>query len=325
MDYTVYTAVKNQFTAHPNLCDLFKLLSIETWKRIEYAYARSRVKVFETTLTQNLIFSINAYNDQFKLNIEILEAEDENTNGNDIELVIRFPSRGLEFYAPIQAKKVYKKGRYDSMDHGVQIDSLISYAQRKNAIPFYLLYNFTPLPPWKGLGTPPEWNGCTLVTANHLFNHYYNKRHSAKRGLTWKIPSFYDLHPAHAFCWHEIVCPSNPDSLLERINAKAGGDELLLPQSLEGLTRTGMIDNPTSFFPIDTFKKDDKWRSVEQLKVVDPFSEERTSKLRELDYDLPEFENTPLTPKQLKGGEEEKPNPEFAPKSRLILTQSSKG
>jgi hypothetical protein len=74
MDYTVYTAVKNQFTANPNLCDLFKLLSIETWKRIEYSYSRARVKVFETTITQNLIFSINAYKDQFGLDIEILEA-----------------------------------------------------------------------------------------------------------------------------------------------------------------------------------------------------------------------------------------------------------
>ena len=49
MDYTEYTAVKNRFSATPNLCDLFKLLSIETWKRIEYAYLKSGVKVFEVT------------------------------------------------------------------------------------------------------------------------------------------------------------------------------------------------------------------------------------------------------------------------------------
>ena len=78
MDYTEYTAVKNRFAATPNLCDLFKLLAIETWKRIEYAYLKPRVKVFETTITQNLIFSINAYNDQYNLNIEILWGETKN-------------------------------------------------------------------------------------------------------------------------------------------------------------------------------------------------------------------------------------------------------
>jgi hypothetical protein len=90
MDYTQFTAVKNSFTKSPNLCDLFKLLSIETWKRIEYAYLKPGIKVFETTITQNLIFSINAYNDQHNLNVEIFEALDENTNGNDFELIIRF-------------------------------------------------------------------------------------------------------------------------------------------------------------------------------------------------------------------------------------------
>src|SRR5262245_16984581 len=115
MDYTEYTVVKNRFATDPNLCDLFRLLSIETWKMIEYAYIKPRVKVFETTVTQNLIFSINAFNDQYRLNIEVLEALDEKTNGNDFELIIRFPDDGIEYYAPIQAKKVYRNGRYLSM------------------------------------------------------------------------------------------------------------------------------------------------------------------------------------------------------------------
>src|SRR5688500_9990995 len=124
MDYTVYTAVKNQFTAQPNLCDLFKLLSIETWKRIEYAYIKPRIKVYETTITKNLIFTINANNEQFYMNIDILEALDEKTNGNDFELIIRYPGEGLEFYTTIQAKKINRHGKYSTMDHGVQIQSL---------------------------------------------------------------------------------------------------------------------------------------------------------------------------------------------------------
>ncbi|MES1218871.1 MAG: hypothetical protein ABUT20_25420 [Bacteroidota bacterium] len=81
MEYTEYTAVKNKFISAPNLCDLFKLLSIETWKRMEYAYLKPSARLFETTITQNIIFTINAYNDQYGLNIQILEAEDEKTNG----------------------------------------------------------------------------------------------------------------------------------------------------------------------------------------------------------------------------------------------------
>ena len=91
MDYTEYTAAKNRLGVNPNLCDLFKLLAIETWKRIEYAYIKERIKVYETTLTQNLIFSINAYSDQYGLNIDIFEATDEKTNGNDLELIIKYP------------------------------------------------------------------------------------------------------------------------------------------------------------------------------------------------------------------------------------------
>lgn len=105
MNFTEYTTIKNKFSSSPNLCELFKLLSIETWKRIEYAYMKPGVKVFETTLTQNIIFTINAYNDQYGLNIEIYESLNERVNGNDMELIIKYPKDGVEYYAPIQARK----------------------------------------------------------------------------------------------------------------------------------------------------------------------------------------------------------------------------
>lgn len=64
------------------------------------------------------------------------------------------------------------------MEHGNQILSLINYAKRKNAIPFYLLYNYS-----SELGcrfskiiNPEEALGCTLIPASYLFNNYYNKR-----------------------------------------------------------------------------------------------------------------------------------------------------
>lgn len=105
MDYTVYTSVKDKFAATPNLCDLFKLLSIETWKRMEHAYLKRGMKVFETTITQNLIFTINAFNEQYNLNIDIFEAADERTNGNDFELIIRFPNEECRILCSCTIKK----------------------------------------------------------------------------------------------------------------------------------------------------------------------------------------------------------------------------
>ncbi|MCW3102318.1 MAG: hypothetical protein JWO09_758 [Bacteroidetes bacterium] len=336
MDYTQYTVVKNHFIKSPNLCDLFKLLSIETWKRMEYAYLKPGVKIYETTITQNLIFSINAYNDQYNLKIQILEADDEATNGNDFELVIRFPAEGVEFYAPVQAKKIYKNGKYSSMDHGDQIVSLQNYARARRAVPFYLLYNFAPSPLHIDLTDPMELTGCTLLSAEYLHENFYNKR--KKRGssseLAWTLPSFFDLNPSPSFPWHQIVCPGNSQSLFDHLFEKKVWKESELKKRIsEGEAVNG-------FFTLNTFNRDKGWSDVKDLKV--PFSYDNkliSSKEAEIPEKYRDIIGKNITKdlmnneisKDLESGgkkrglkkmsEIEKVYPDFSPKSRIIISK----
>jgi hypothetical protein len=323
MDYTPYTVAKDKLSSTPNLCDLFKVLATETWKRIEFAYLKSGVKVFETTITQNLVFSINAYKDQYGLDIEIYEAVDEKTNGNDLELIIQFPNEGIEYYVPIQAKKVYRSGKYDSMDHGNQIESLMQYAAGKKAKPMYLLYNFAPqpLPPGTRLTSPAELTGCTLISAQHLYSHYYNqKKKNGKSG--WKIPHFYDLNPTHAFAWHEIVCPNKVEDLYKLLKSKGLTSQLSFksPQKLtqsNGRSRQG-------FYSINTFANDAGWVSIDELAVPQTVAEEYhriapEGKYSDFSNELVDFG---------KNTKRKKTYPDFSPKSRIVLSkpnvQSSK-
>lgn len=206
----------------PNLCDLFKLLSIETWKRIEYAYLKSGIKVFETTITQNLLFEINALSDQFDLDINIFEAVDENRNGNDLELIIRYPKEGTEFYTPIQGKKVYRNQTYGSIDHGNQIETLLNYALEKRSTAFYLFYNYTPSG-INGWVSPCDLSlfGCSMVNANFIRDNYYNKKTKRNGSKGWIIPTLQKLIPK-SFPWHELVCPSNPIQLSDTLSNKLG-------------------------------------------------------------------------------------------------------
>jgi hypothetical protein len=319
MDYTEYTAVKNRFTTSPNLCDLFKLLSIETWKRIEYAYLKPRIKVFETTVTQNLIFTINAFNDQYGLNIDVLEALDEKTNGNDFELIIRFPNDGIEYYAPIQAKKVYRNGKYLSMDHGVQIESLINYASANNAKPLYLLYNFAASPLRSGitLTVPSELTGCTLISAEHLFTNHYNNRTKRDGSLAWHIPHFYDLNPRYAFPWHEIVCPSTAADFYKTLQKRGLASQLQIENSSELIQLNG--DLKQGFYPSNTFKKDDGWASIKDLYVPkQDFENEYENKERM--YQTQDLEQREKFI-QKKESSKERVLPKFSPKSRLILNK----
>lgn len=322
MDYTEYTTVKNRFTAIPNLCDLFKLLSIETWKRIEYACLKSGVKVFETTITQNIIFSINAYNDQYGLNIEILEALDEKTNGNDFELIIRYPQDGLEYYAPIQAKKVYRNGKYNSMEHGVQIQSLMDYANANDATPFYLLYNFTPSPIISGitLTAPMETTGCTLISAEHLYNNHYNRRINRNGVPSWIIPNFYDLNPTHAFPWHELVCPASATDFYQILKKKGVIDSNQIVK-VEDLTKQNS-NLKQGFYPIDTFTKGENWISIKDLEVQP--KEEQTEIYQSMNskfktpYDDEKYKDEKM---QKASSEKERVYPKFSPKSRIILNK----
>jgi hypothetical protein len=312
MDYTEFTSVKNRFTASPNLCDLFKLLSIETWKRIEYAYLKRGVKVFETTITQNIIFSINAYNDQFPLNIEIFEATDERTNGNDIELIIKYPKEGLEYYAPIQAKKVYRSGKYVSMDHGDQIESLMRYADKKGK-PLYLLYNYTPspIPTPTGFPMPVQLTGCTLIGAEFLFANYYKQRINRSGKETWILPDFYELNPDHAFPWHELVCPDKADDCLNLLQSKGiiKADEIKIMKEQTNKN----FEPEIGLYPIGTFLQEKNWINIKNLEFNPDEGLRGSTQMYKIEDSL-DSEN-PIKKKA------DRKYPVFSPKSRIVINK----
>jgi hypothetical protein len=193
---------------------LFELLreqSCETWERIGFARTRKGLRIFETTITQNIIFNIHQQNpSQFV----IYEATDEKTNGNDIELFIE-TEKGFLFLA-IQSKIIYKTNDYRKMDHGNQHCNLMDYAFSRGGIPFYLLYNYSnkfTIVDKSVCGIPcvEKDFGCTLITADFIRENYYAKQKMNKKGeLKWKVPCFSDLHPAPAIPWFILAnCFSN--------------------------------------------------------------------------------------------------------------------
>lgn len=326
MDYTKYTAARNTFVTNPGLCSLFKLLSIETWKRIEYAYLKPRMKVFETTITQNIVFTINAFNDIYGLNIDIYEALNERANGNDLELIIRYPAEGVEYYAPIQAKKLYKNGKkYSSMDHGDQIESLINYARRKNAKPFYLLYNYAMPPVKRPSRFDPniELYGCTMIEAQHLFDNYYQKRRVRKRDgsieMKWKIPNFYHLNPAPAFPWHVLVCADGANGLQQKLT-----DLKIVPTlpPSDGKTMDLVLAREfnAGFFKIGTHEPDDRWINVREIEPRMGQSKEFKRLIEKDDFKaIKEYEE--FSDKKEPG--KQRVYPDFSPKSRIVLTKES--
>ena len=59
-----------------------KAFVIETWKWIAFIWTHQQGKLYETTLTQNLVFQLHHQFYEKKLPFELWEALDENANGN---------------------------------------------------------------------------------------------------------------------------------------------------------------------------------------------------------------------------------------------------
>ena len=179
------------------LCDEMKRLSVETWERIGFARTRSGLKIYETTITQNLLYSLQKFSELSKTTAEVqmFEAINEDRNGNDIEIFLQVGKSYI--FLPTQSKILYKNEKYTAMEHGNQIRDLISYAKSKHGYPLYLLYNFA-----KSASISHKRYGCTLVAADYLYNTFAYKTKTKK----WIIPSYFDLHPDIGEPWEILAC-----------------------------------------------------------------------------------------------------------------------
>jgi len=243
-------------------CKLLRELSQDTWKRIQFSRSRYGLKIYEVTITQNLIYEINRNTSNSM--VSIFEATNEKTNGNDIELFIQTENGYLFF--PVQSKIVYKGQDYPKMEHGNQIIDLINYASTKGGMPLYLLYNYSPEflfnSDINGISCSSLDFGCSLIDADYLMSNFAFKRTDKNGNKKWEIPSFFDLHPNRAIPWFIPFCLGNNELDKTKIFK-----ELFPNPSEEQLSdlkvySTSEIEENKDWIPIDTKKTEYKKEDV---------------------------------------------------------------
>ncbi len=176
---------------------ILKNLSIETWERIEFTRTRKGLKIYETTITQNLLYLLKKYSEYSgNKHIEMFEATNEKTNGNDIEICINTKDGYLLF--PTQAKILYKSGKYDKINHGNQIENIVKYAKRTGGIPLHLFYNYDKR------HADSEY-GCTIIKTKKLLLKFGSPV-SKYKVRTLKYAELHMLPLPKAKPWHKFFC-----------------------------------------------------------------------------------------------------------------------
>lgn len=178
------------------LTDWLNYFAVETWDRIEFGKTHDRNNIFETTLTQNLVFDFYRIRKREKFPIQIYESINERRNGNDLEFIFQIGNKWL--HVPCQCKIIGRNSRYEALGRKnkngeKQIDLLINYAKEKSGIPIYLFYNFCTdfdlidriQAQW---GFDVQQFGCSIIDANYIKRNYF------KENGTVNIPSFDQLH-----------------------------------------------------------------------------------------------------------------------------------
>lgn len=228
--------------AKVNLTDWLKIYSRDIWNRLEFCLSRNDVKVYETTITQNLLYDIYRFQ-RLKQNcsIRLLEAKNEKVNGNDIEIFVQKGDKYLFF--PTQAKSIYPSGKYQQIRHKTankrQVDSLLEYADEQGGVPLYLMYNYYFGEEVKfikkSVGCRIEDLGCSLINANYIYDKYFSPFASVVKGL----PSFCDFHPYPAVPLFFLAKLTEDKDALSRIC----NDDISVVRKLKEYTREEVFDN----------------------------------------------------------------------------------
>ncbi|UFS63639.1 hypothetical protein LOH54_05775 [Sulfurimonas sp. HSL-3221] len=199
-EYNKMMALSNKILIEDcNLCTKMTDLSHDTWYRLKFTRTNaSQLKLFETTITQNLLFELAKFSEHctFK-QVKAFEAINERVNGNDIEFFVQQPN-GKYLFFPMQAKVLYPSNKYEQIPYKNQNTDLINYASKKKGYPLYLLYNYSPQ------HTSYQHYGCSIVDA-HYMKSIFNSIN----------PTFDDLHVHSskyiypvASTWQSLICDS---------------------------------------------------------------------------------------------------------------------
>jgi hypothetical protein len=212
-----------QYNTDPTLCHWLQYQAANTWHRVQFSRITGLVSIFETTITQNILFDFWTLSHESSLDIALFQSMNEKVNGNDLELFVKLKN-GRYRFLPVQAKILYDNNHYTAIDHGkptkYQLEKLIQYAKDNKGIPYYLLYNFHADPAInenieKHYGGAVELLGCSMVNANDIKNEFYSTGPPAGFHT---IPSFTDVHPSKASPWHHLICPSYGSLLMQQMN-----------------------------------------------------------------------------------------------------------
>lgn len=238
----------------PTLCEWADLYSRMVWHRIHFARTVARMKVFETTITQNLIFDLASHNFP---NISILESVNESANGDDLEIVKKVGAKYRKF--AVQCKIAYKDEVFRAIDHQVksrsantlsyQIDLLCDYAQANGCIPLYFMYNYR-----KTHTSVNEQYGISVLGARYL------KRIYMPSGSFTKKPSVDDMTSGASISFFDFLCTS--------AGLTSPGEQSELAQELlhRGEFPFEQGDNETyTDFELSEIVADPLWKPIEEL------------------------------------------------------------
>lgn len=239
--------------AEISLCDWLKGFSFNIWEKLYIVFTSSRLKLSETTITQDLVFNFFMISKYHESHVYIYESTDEKANGNDLEILVDTPKGFLKLV--VQAKCIKKNLRYPSVAHMVgidqQIDLLLKYSKKHKAIPLYLFYNtdtrFSLEENLLPTSIRKELFGCSLVHANQLKDKFFGKRINKHGFKAWKIPSFDDINPSISVPFHVLACDMLSMSAKEIVTHPVFGKSSL---------------NDFKFFSFQEIKSDPNWNDL---------------------------------------------------------------
>ena len=247
------------------ICKWASDFSIDTWKRIQFARKTKGFKIYETTVTQNMIYSLLTLPTN---EVEIWEATDEASNGNDLEVFIfnRIDKKFKRF--AVQAKIAYSDDRYQMINHqaknkSFQIRNLMNYSIKNRAIPLYFLYSYSTK--YNGnakhkKGHPYNEYGVTVVSAYDIFMNYFDFGN-------WKfksIPTVSDIVGNNdSLTYKEFLCNRKAQMKLEK--------SIFEPVALTDPKRVIKYMQDRNYdFKFDEITKDSNWTQLESPdKIVE--------------------------------------------------------
>lgn len=229
--------------------------SVRIWERLGWAKEK-KIRISETTITENILFDFWFANKHFDMPIEIYEAKNEKAEGNDLEIYVE-TEKGYLLFA-CQAKKIQARDKYSSIPHkgrgGSQVDLLLSFAKRKRGLACYLFYNFS-----NNLDvfdieqeTQADINnfGCTIASAACVKDNFYSDEVSLKNPR-WKIPTFFDLHPNMAVPLHWAVSNMLNDT----------------QSSILSYLGFRNVDN-CKYYTREELEEDERWKYIRELGQI---------------------------------------------------------